>query len=269
MYLTYRNELISRIFCVSIAIVFVRGDGRRAMFVLKDEVLDKCLLRRTKETKAEDMNLPPRLVTIQRLRLHPIEEDFYNALYTKTRSSFNDYVEDGTLLNNYAHIFDLLMRMRQSVCHPYLVLYSKKAAISSSGQVVTGNGTTDCELCHSPLIDRVVSSCCQGVYCKSCVLEYMETSAGIGSTNGTPCPSCRSAFSIDLNQAQHPVDEDNLQKLETPLSISNAVSTINLPSLREMRNVASGKFQVNSIFICTMLRIIVLFLLLHTIIMLT
>ena len=75
------------------------------MFKLKNEVLDKCLLRRTKETRAEDMNLPPRIVSIRKLRLHPIEEDFYNSLYTQTRASFDDYVAEGTLLNNYAHIF--------------------------------------------------------------------------------------------------------------------------------------------------------------------
>lgn len=84
------------------------GDGRRAMFILKDQVLDKCLLRRTKETKAEDMNLPPRLVTIRPVRLHPVEEDFYNALYTQTKTSFDDYDSSGNLRNNYAHVFDLL-----------------------------------------------------------------------------------------------------------------------------------------------------------------
>ena len=62
-------------------------------------------LRRTKETRAEDMNLPPRIVTIRTVRLHPIEEDFYKALYSQTRASFDDYVAEGTLLNNYAHIF--------------------------------------------------------------------------------------------------------------------------------------------------------------------
>jgi DNA repair protein RAD16 len=86
------------------------GDGRRAVFILKSDVLDKCLLRRTKENRAEDMNLPPRLVTIRPVRLHPVEEDFYNALYTQTKSSFDDYVAEGTVLNNYAHIFVSLMR---------------------------------------------------------------------------------------------------------------------------------------------------------------
>lgn len=79
------------------------------MFTLKNEVLDKCLLRRTKETRAEDLTLPPRIVSVRYVRLHPVEEDFYQALYTQGKSSFNDYVSDGTLLNNYAHIFDLLV----------------------------------------------------------------------------------------------------------------------------------------------------------------
>lgn len=70
------------------------------MFLLKKEVMDRALLRRTKETKAEDLGLPPRLVTIRPVRLHPVEEDFYNALYTQTTADFNDYVEAGTLLNN-------------------------------------------------------------------------------------------------------------------------------------------------------------------------
>jgi len=216
-------------------------DGRRAMFVLKNEVLDKCLLRRTKETRADEMNLPPRIVTIKALRLHPIEEDFYNALYTQTRSSFNDYVEDGTLLNNYAHIFDLLMRMRQSVSHPYLVVFSKKGAGSAStaaGPAVS-NGTVDCDICHESPTDRIVSSCCQAAFCKSCVLEYMETSAGIGAgTNGTPCPSCQAPFSIDLSQAPAQDICD-----DASLSVGNKktqVSRVGLPSLKELPHVATG-----------------------------
>lgn len=54
------------------------------MFVLKNEVLDKCLLRRTKETQAADMELPPRIVQIRPIRLHPIEE--VNIPYIFTHS---------------------------------------------------------------------------------------------------------------------------------------------------------------------------------------
>ena len=41
------------------------------------------------------------------------EMDFYEALYTQSQAQFGAYVETGTLLNNYAHIFDLLIRLRQ------------------------------------------------------------------------------------------------------------------------------------------------------------
>lgn len=232
-------------------------DGRRAMFTLKNEVLDKCLLRRTKETRADEMNLPPRIVTIKAVRLHPIEEDFYNALYTQTRSSFNDYVDDGTLLNNYAHIFDLLMRMRQSVSHPYLVVFSKKgmgtASATTGGRPAVSNGTTDCDICHESPTNRIVSTCCQAAFCKSCVLEYMETSAGIGgpagTNGGTPCPSCQAPFSIDLSQApeQDPVDDYGNKSLSIGSSKAQVVSRVGLPSLKELRNVATGEIMLGYI----------------------
>ena len=198
------------------------------MFVLKDQVLDKCLLRRTKATKAEDINLPPRLVSIHTLRLHPIEEDFYNSLYTQTKSSFNDYVERGTLLNNYAHIFDLLMRMRQSVNHPYLVLHSNNKKKNNNRSVVT-----DCGICQEPSMDRLISSCCQQGFCRSCVMEYLETSAA--ARNSTPCPSCRAPFTIDLNQDNTTTSQHNVQS-------NNKIrpSYEGMPSLKELSNVATS-----------------------------
>jgi len=47
---------------------------------------------------------------LRRARFDAREADFYEALYTQSRASFGAYVETGTLLNNYAHIFDLLIR---------------------------------------------------------------------------------------------------------------------------------------------------------------
>mmetsp|Transcript_48689 Transcript_48689/g.58937 ORF Transcript_48689/g.58937 Transcript_48689/m.58937 type:complete len:553 (+) Transcript_48689:458-2116(+) len=229
------------------------GDGRRAMFTLKNEVLDKCLLRRTKETRAEDMALPPRLVEIKTVALHPIEEDFYNALYTQTKSSFDDYVTDGTLLNNYAHIFDLLIRMRQSVDHPYLVLFTKSknrnvATLTNTTTVqqpAISNGTITCDICHEEPTNRIVSTCCQQGYCRACVMEYLSTSAGIGNEgSATPCPSCRAPFSIDLNQADAENENTNDKPSRTETQTAKITKTspqVNeaMPSLKEMPHVAS------------------------------
>ena len=103
------------------------------MFKLKNEVLDQCLLRRTKDSRAEDMNLPPRIVSIRTIRLHPVEEDFYNALYTQTRTSFDDYVAEGSLANNYAHIF-VSPVLRVVFCITLLCLLTQVLYLSRSAR---------------------------------------------------------------------------------------------------------------------------------------
>ena len=82
--------------------------------------MDEILLRRTKTTRADDIQLPPRIVVVRQEKLDIKEEDFYQALYTQSQAQFNTYLQTGTVLNNYAHIFDILIRLRQAVDHPYL-----------------------------------------------------------------------------------------------------------------------------------------------------
>ena len=158
----------------------------------------------------------------------------------------------GTLLNNYAHIFDLLTRMRQAVDHPYLIVYSKRQmerdtlAAAGNQQPQIANGSTDCDICHEPPMGRVCSSCCGAAFCRSCVIEYMTPALeGAADAGGTPCPSCRSPFSIDLNQADTVVDD--IPSEDSPVrgssgSPKNNSDTSNDfgPSLKELANVNSG-----------------------------
>jgi DNA repair protein RAD16 len=208
------------------------GDGRKAMFTLKTEILDPYVLRRTKSSRSDDLELPPRLVEIRPVRLHPIEEDFYNALYTQTKSSFDDYVREGTLLNNYAHIFDLLIRMRQSVAHPYLVLFSKSDKRSTPG-VNAAIKVQDCGICHEPTTHRVISTCCQASFCRGCVDEYMESEI---NSHVAQCPNCREPFSIDLNRIS---DDDVIDDCTLKLS-ANVTQLMDIPSVREMVHVSTG-----------------------------
>ena len=89
------------------------GAGRKAFTCLKKDVLEVCLLRRTKASRADEMVLPPKLITIEANFLDAKESDFYQALYTQSKAKFGAYIAAGTLLNNYAHILDLLTRLRQ------------------------------------------------------------------------------------------------------------------------------------------------------------
>lgn len=54
--------------------------------------------------------LPPRLIKLRHDPMDEREEDFYQALYTQSQAQFNTYLQTGTVLNNYAHIFDILIR---------------------------------------------------------------------------------------------------------------------------------------------------------------
>lgn len=76
-----------------------QGKGRKALMTLKHEVLERTLLRRTKQQRADDLALPPRFTYLRRDVLDEVEEDFYSGLYTcahpaaprRTRLSWSSY----------------------------------------------------------------------------------------------------------------------------------------------------------------------------------
>lgn len=57
--------------------------------------------------------LTRRTVVLRKDRFDANEGDFYEAMYTQSQAQFDAYVEAGTLLNNYSHVFDLLIKLRQ------------------------------------------------------------------------------------------------------------------------------------------------------------
>ncbi|XP_078180897.1 helicase protein with RING/U-box domain-containing protein isoform X2 [Carex rostrata] len=165
--------------------------GQRAMTLLRGKVLKNIVLRRTKKGRAADIALPSKLVVLRRDLMDEQEHEFYEALYTQSCTQFDSYVEAGTLMNNYAHIFDLLTRLRQAVDHPYLVLYS------ATSQALEGchdyaASKTDCGLCGGFEAEDVVVTSCEHSFCKSCLIDYCS-SLGIPS-----CPTCSTPLTVDL-----------------------------------------------------------------------
>ena len=53
-------------------------------------------------------------MTLRKDRFDASEQDFYEALYTQSQAQFGEYITAGTVLNNYAHVFELLIRLRQA-----------------------------------------------------------------------------------------------------------------------------------------------------------
>ena len=77
------------------------------------EVLFKIQLRRTKSIVGKEINLPPLTVKIVKLKMQDDERDFYEGIYKQQKLRYDSFAVKGTVLNNYAHIFELLGRMRQ------------------------------------------------------------------------------------------------------------------------------------------------------------
>ncbi|XWS69857.1 hypothetical protein CRYUN_Cryun04dG0214100 [Craigia yunnanensis] len=170
-------------------------NGKRAMILLKHKILKNIILRRTKKGRAADLALPPRIISLRRDTMDIKETDYYESLYSESQAQFNTYVQAGTVMNNYAHIFDLLTRLRQAVDHPYLVVYSSTAA-QRAGSIVNSDQNNDeqvCAICHDPAEDPVVTACAH-VFCKACLIDF---SASLGQVS---CPSCSGLLTVDLTK---------------------------------------------------------------------
>ena len=189
-----------------------------------------------------------------------IQEDFYQALYTQSQAQFATYVAQGTVLNNYAHIFDILIRLRQAVDHPYLVIHSesrgtanaaneslanmlalsrsttatstprnqsssKKAggsAVSveaSAGEVIDDD--CECCLCRDPAVD-VCRAACGHFFCKTCVLEYLDTVKGDAGSKGGDDDGAAEDENDDDDDDDDDDDQDDDEDEAAPLSRSSA-----------------------------------------------
>ena len=168
-------------------IKFGIGDGS-ALNVLKTQVLDTILLRRTKLERQADLNLPSMTIDIKKTNLTAEELDFYESIYKQSMLKFDTFAAQGTLLHNYAHIFDLLTRLRQAVDHPYLIVYGADYTVPVT-EVKAGRGI--CALCQDDIGNdekRAVANCGHKFH-SDCVREYVRESPEL-PTGGTGCPAC-------------------------------------------------------------------------------
>ncbi|KAJ1604839.1 Swi2/Snf2 ATPase and Rad16-like protein [Cryptosporidium canis] len=182
------------------------GEGSEAIRRLKEEVLDQVLLRRTKVQRQEDVKLPPLEIKVIHGELSAPEKDFYTSLYQRSKVQFDTYVNQGTILHNYAHVFDLISRLRQAVDHPYLIVYGKfnnkrdleyRSGPREEGEEVEqqasddepGDGSvrvmpsksradSDQDLCYICMdnvsVDKRVTSKCKHGFHIDCIKEYVE-----------------------------------------------------------------------------------------------
>ena len=137
------------------------------------------------------------------------------------------YARRGTLLRNYAHVFVMMLRLRQLSCHRELYADikwdSKKlwediaqhaeaaaaeregaAAVEGAGaadereakrlaeslrDMIKEGATDDCSICMGDLNQPVISPCAH-VFCRNCITQWLERRPPPG------CPLCRLPVAI-------------------------------------------------------------------------
>ncbi|KAJ2521132.1 DNA repair protein rad16 [Coemansia sp. RSA 1939] len=156
-------------------------------------LLDNIMLRRTKVERADDLELPPRIVVTRRDKFSPEEEDLYVSLFSDYQREFDTYAMHGTVLNNYANIFELITRMRLAANHPDLLRLKVDAAAR------VGCDSTDtlvCAICNEEAEDPVLSRC-KHVFCRTDAQMFISSGSAAGALR---CPMCYAVLDIDLTQ---------------------------------------------------------------------
>lgn len=223
------------------------------MITLKHEILDKTLLRRTKVQEAASLALPPRVVVLRRDAFDERERDYYEAMYTQSQAQFDTYVESGTILNNYAHIFDLLIRLRQAVNHPYLVIFSnsamekkKREQISMKAEEIALSDSLPvaevCALCKDPPEDMVIAACGHQ-FCRMCVIDFMES---VQEGASTLCPTCDAPLTINLDTHNHtsPSDKSGPSRQQNQRRNTSFLSRINLEKFQSSTKIEALREEI-------------------------
>ncbi|KAH7561169.1 hypothetical protein JRO89_XS10G0183700 [Xanthoceras sorbifolium] len=197
---------------------YEEGDQRGLKLV--QSILKPIMLRRTKSSTDREgkpiLVLPPADMQVIYCELTAAEKDFYEALFKRSKVKFDQFVEQGRVLHNYASILELLLRLRQCCDHPYLVMsrgdaqqYSDlnklaKHFLKGSDKILEGEAKDvpsrayiqevveelrkgeqgECPICLEAFDDAVLTPCAHRL-CRECLLASWRTpTAGL-------CPVCR------------------------------------------------------------------------------
>ncbi|KTW32933.1 hypothetical protein PNEG_04255 [Pneumocystis murina B123] len=113
-----------------ITIPFESKDIPRALNTLR-MIFENLILRRTKTTKDIHGNLiialPSKEIMTKEIILSLKEREIYDFIYTKAKQAFIENSAAGTIFKNYITILTMLLRLRQSCCHPSLIKHGDKS----------------------------------------------------------------------------------------------------------------------------------------------
>ncbi|PIA36474.1 hypothetical protein AQUCO_03400396v1 [Aquilegia coerulea] len=244
---------------------YENGD-ERALKLIKS-ILRQLMLRRTKDTKDKEgrpiLVLPPTDIQVIECKQTEAERDFYDALFKRSKVQFDQFVAQGKVLNNYANILELLLRLRQCCDHPFLVMSradtqkykdlgklaiqflennSTSNSLSRPGptrayveEVVDGirrGENTECPICLESADDPVFTPCAHRM-CRECLFSSWR------SSSGGCCPICRHHL-LKTELITCPSDSQFRVNIESNWTESSKVSKL-MDCLEKLRRKGSGE----------------------------
>ncbi|XP_015230789.1 PREDICTED: helicase-like transcription factor isoform X1 [Cyprinodon variegatus] len=164
--------------------------------------LVKCItLRRTKNSKVNGqhlVSLPKKTVYVEQVELSQQEREEYELAPKEGRRTIGRYVDEGSVLKNYADVLAILTRLRQYCCHPDLLgkISAEFAAADNPADlrqrlierlrlVLASGSDEECSVCLDSLRLPVITHCAH-VYCRPCIAQV------ISGEQKARCPLCRS-----------------------------------------------------------------------------
>ncbi|KAD5508657.1 hypothetical protein R6Q59_030705 [Mikania micrantha] len=198
-------------------------DGDERGLSLVQNILRPIMLRRTKFSTDKEgrpiLVLPPAEMKVIYCEQTEAEKDFYDALFKRSKVKFDQFVEQGRVLHNYASILELLLRLRQCCDHPFLVMsrgdtqefsdlgklakrflkggkeaieegkeMPSKAYIQEVVKELKNGEEGECPICLEAFEDAVLTPCAHRL-CRECLLSSWRT------PNSGLCPVCRKTVS--------------------------------------------------------------------------
>ncbi|ERF69085.1 hypothetical protein EPUS_01041 [Endocarpon pusillum Z07020] len=171
------------------------------------------MLRRTKNSKIDGqpiLQLPEKTIEQQQAVFSKDEQEFYQALESKAKITFNKYLKAGTVGRNYSNALVLLLRLRQACCHPHLIkdlemetgagpdnidkLANAETLPADVVERIKQVEAFECPICFDAAINSLIFNPCGHPSCNEC-FDRLATQAHANSDNENGsnilCPSCR------------------------------------------------------------------------------
>jgi SWI/SNF-related matrix-associated actin-dependent regulator of chromatin subfamily A3 len=180
----------------------LQGDlqGNRALQLLMSGIC----LRRKKEMSFIDLRLPDLSEYVHKIKLHPHEQEKYDALEAQAKGTLDIYrknIGGQKGMDTYRHLLEVLLRMRQLCNHWQLVgeerldsimkqleaegmvdlTEENKAALQAMLQLLI-DSQEECPICLDNFKDPVITKCAHS-FCTACIAKVIE--------GQRKCPMCR------------------------------------------------------------------------------